>query len=112
MKRAIRLATWIATQAGLSAGLYFGIIEGNTYAWNLVRFFIVVFAVLYSIGAAVDEVKRKAPEMVSVSPYVSGTFDVLVTGFLAATGHFVFAGLYAWTAMMSHGLHYPAKVTA
>lgn len=112
MKRAFRAARWVAVQAGFAAVLYFGIVEENPYAWNLARFFIVMFTVLYSIGAAVDEVKERAPGMASVSPYVSATFDVLVVAFLAATGHFVFAGLYSWTAMVSHGLHYPAKVAA
>jgi hypothetical protein len=94
-----RFTRWALLNAGALACAYFGLITGEQWALNLLRFSTAVFSVLSLVAFSRDV--RKAAQSVgrSVPAVVANAVDIAMITLCAATGHFWLAAGWVWSAI-------------
>lgn len=96
----MRSLRFIAINASFGAVLYFGLFGGQEWCWNICRFLIWIccpFAVAVLVVRDAPDMRDTLIEFSKppVPAIIELTFDWTVTIALAATGHFVYAALWA-----------------
>lgn len=103
----MRAVRWFVVNVILTGAVIAGAVYGVATAWNIARFAIVLWAIVITAGVAhADTRKAAAARGRSVPAWLSHVADWITVAILAATGHFVFAAIHAWQAMIKGALYH------
>lgn len=103
MKRAVY---WFIMNTVLTGTVIAGAVYGVAPAWNVARFAIVLWAIIITAAIAHTETRKAAQARGrSVPAWLSHVADWVTVAILAATGHFIFAGIHAWQALIEGALY-------
>ena len=102
-----RTVSWVIVNVILTGAVIAGAVYNVAPAWNVARFAIVFWAIIITAGVAhADTRKAAAARGRSVPAWLSHVADWITVAILAATGHFVFAGIHAWQALVEGALYH------
>ena len=104
MNRAVQ---WVIANVILIGTVIAGAAYNVVPAWNIARFAIVLRALVITAGVAhADARKAAAARGRSVPAWLSHVANWITVAILAATDHFVFAGIHAWQALVEGALYH------
>lgn len=102
----MRVAKRVVMNAILTGTVVAGAVYGIVPAWNIARFAIVLWAIVITLVIMHTDTRKAAQARSrSVPGWLSHVADWATVAILAATGHFIFAGIHAWQALIKGALY-------